>query len=218
MSQDPKQSKSTEEPKVVAPDHELPPGEEASTEPQDADEAGEETSADAEPEHAEEPQQKSPTYLDMLTQRLQEKDEQLREYIAAYKRAEDDFKRARERYERDIARTVELEKARLVSGLFEVLDNFERSIDASRSTGSYEALQQGVAMVHGQFLSKMQELGVTRFSPEGEEFDPATQDAMGVIPVTTDAQHNKVMAVLRPGYVMGDRVLRPAMVQVGRKS
>lgn len=212
MSQDPKKSTTPDEPKVAAPDHELPPAEDASIEPEVEPAADEEAQ-----EAAEEPRAQAPTYLDMLTEKLQEKDNQLREYIAAYKRAEDDFKKARERYERDIARTVELEKAKLVSGLFEVLDNFERSIDSAQSTKSYEALHQGVAMVHGQFLSKMQELGVTRFSPDGEEFDPASQEAMGVIPVTSDAKHNKVMAVLRPGYVMGDRVLRPAMVQVGRK-
>ena len=186
-----------------------------------ADQGQEQARADEEAEDAAGPEEEAraeqPTYLELLTRQVQEKDAKLREYIAAYKRAEDEFRRARERFERETTRTVELEKSKLVSTLFEVLDNFERSLDAAQTTKSYEALHTGVEMVYSQFLSKMQELGIERFSPEGEEFDPAQQDAMGVIPVATDAQHNKVIAVMRAGYTMGDRVLRPAMVQVGRK-
>lgn len=212
-------SEESKQKQQAAPEPEEPkagPEAAAGPEHEQGDAVGDEEQAEGEaPE--EEARSEQPTYLDLLTRQLQEKDAQLREYIAAYRRAEDDFKKARERYEREIARTVELEKAKLVSTLFDVLDNFERSLDAAQSTQSYEALHKGVEMVYAQFLGKMQELGLTRFSPEGEEFDPSQQDAMGVIPVTADAQHNKVMAVLRPGYTMGDRVLRPAMVQVGRK-
>ncbi|MEC9070889.1 MAG: nucleotide exchange factor GrpE, partial [Myxococcota bacterium] len=55
-------------------------------------------------------------------------------------------------------------------------------------------------------------------SPTGQPFDPACMEAMSVIPVTDPAQDNTVLATLKPGYRIGDREVRPALVQVGRKS
>jgi molecular chaperone GrpE len=188
----------------------------AEAEAADTEEPVEEAEAPEE-EREEERRPAQPSYLDMLTQQLQEKDAQLREYIAAHKRAEDDFRRAKERFEREMGREVELEKAKLVTGLFDVLDNFERSLEASKGPKSFDALYEGVAMVHQQLLGKLGELGLRRFAPQGEDFNPESQEAVAVAPVSKDADHNKVVAVLRAGYAIGDRVLRPAMVQVGRK-
>ena len=172
--------------------------------------------AESEDESEAPPAAAQPTYIEQLTQKLVEKDRLLKEYIAAHKHVEEDFRKAKDRMQRDIARTLEVERGKLLGSLFEVLDNFERSLDTSKAGKSFDALFEGVQMVYGQLLAKLQEFGLRRFSPDGEPFDPETQEAMAVAPVKDPKDHNRVLHVIRPGYAVGDRVVRPALVQVGR--
>jgi molecular chaperone GrpE len=60
--------------------------------------------------------------------------------------------------------------------------------------------------------------GVERIDPAGEPFDPNLAEAIGVEPVEDEAMDGKVTRTYRAGYVLGERVLRPARVAVGKKS
>ena len=91
-------------------------------------------------------------------------------------------------------------------------------VEAARAGGGADALVQGVDMVRRLFLSKLEGFGVTRVDPLGEPFDPARHEAVTMVPTDDPAQDNTVYAVLAPGYVLHDDVLRPAMVAVGRHS
>jgi len=71
-------------------------------------------------------------------------------------------------------------------------------------------------MTHGQFLATLEKFGVTKFSPDGEPFDPTESEALRVDPVDSPEAENRVTATLKPGYRFGERVLRAAQVAVGR--
>ena len=100
----------------------------------------------------------------------------------------------------------------LVSFL-EVLDNLDRAIEAATDrTG--DPLVHGVSLVRQQFLSTLESLGVQRLDPLGQPFDPTRHEAVATLPVTATAPEGHVAGVVRPGYLMGEEVLRPAMVAV----
>ena len=78
-------------------------------------------------------------------------------------------------------------------------------------------LARGVELVRDRFLTALEKHGVARLDPLGEVFDPNTAEAIGVEPVEDSAMDGKVIATYQPGYTLGDRIIRPARVAVGRK-
>ncbi|HEY3359391.1 MAG TPA: nucleotide exchange factor GrpE [Polyangia bacterium] len=168
---------------------------------------------------------RQPSYVEQLTQELEaarqdaaEKDQRLREYIAAYKeQVVHGLEETKERLKRDAEKELQLARGELVTGLLEVLDNLQRSAQAVRETRNLDALLDGLTLVEAQFLGKLGALGLERVpAAAGQPFDPARHEAVAVVPVTDPAQDMHVVNELQAGYVFGDRVLRPARVVVGK--
>ena len=159
-----------------------------------------------------------PTYVEQLEQQLAEKDRQAQELIAKYRQASADFEDARLRLRREIAKDVERARRDVISEMLEVLDNLDRAIASAQAAGSADsALLQGVELVRRQFLSKLEGLGVQRIESEGRSFDPAIHEAVTTVPTASADQDGVVVGVIRPGYRIGDQILRPAAVAVGKQ-
>lgn len=158
-----------------------------------------------------------PSYIVQLEQQLEEKDRQLKEYIKAYKtEVGENLEKTRKRLERDAMAQLERARTMLTEPMLEVLDALERSIVAGQQTGSAEALLEGVKMVHLLMVQKLGQLGLQRIEAVGQPFDPNLHEALAVAPVDDPAQHNVVLQEFKPGFAIGDRVVRPAQVQVGK--
>ncbi len=173
----------------------------------------------SEEERAEEEQRSErPSYVEQLKKELEEKDLQLKDYIAAYKKeVVEGLEKTKERLERDSAMKQDQLRGQMATPMLEVLDALEMSISAGESRAAdVSALIQGVKLVHQLMVQKLQELGLTRVETTGKAFDPTFCEAVAVVPVTDEAQHNIVMAELKPGFMLGERVVRPALVQVGK--
>jgi molecular chaperone GrpE (heat shock protein) len=125
---------------------------------------------------------------------------------------EEDKRRVR----RDAERQAERLRGDVLGALLPVLDNLERSMLAAATTGSVESLLGGVKLVHSQFLAALAPFGLERRSAVGERFDPRRHDAIAVVPVSDGRDDGVVVSELEPAYVVGERVVRPAKVQVGR--
>ncbi len=160
---------------------------------------------------------RKPTYVEELERQLAEKNDLLQDYISKYKDAAREFDAAKARIRRDVVKDVERGKRAILGELLDVLDNFDRAIDAARQAGETGTLLQGVEMVRAQFLSRLEGFGVTRMQALGHPFDPSRHEAASTVPVTDPAQENQVLGVIREGYEMGGEVLRPALVAVGQK-
>ena len=78
-----------------------------------------------------------------------------------------------------------------------------------------KALIEGVELTERELLKSLEKNGVKKFSPEGEKFDPNVHQAMYEVP-TSDLPPGQVAQVIQAGYMIGDRVLRPAMVAVSK--
>jgi molecular chaperone GrpE len=158
-----------------------------------------------------------PTYVEELEQRLAEKDRQVQEYIAKYRQAASEFEDARLRLRREIAKDLERGRREILADLLEVVDNLDRAIDAAKKPGaSTDALLEGVEMVRRQFLAKLESFGVKRIDSEGQRFDPAIHEAVATVPAPSADHDDVVVGVVRHGYRIGDDVLRPAAVAVGK--
>lgn len=157
-----------------------------------------------------------PTYVEELEQKVEEKDRIAQEYIAKYRQAAAEFEESRLRLRREISKDVERARRELLADLLDVVDNLDRAIDSARQSASSDALLQGVDMVLRQFLAKLEGFGVTRIDAVSRPFDPALHEAVTTVPASSADQDGIVLGVIRHGYRVGDEVLRPAAVAVGK--
>jgi molecular chaperone GrpE len=133
-------------------------------------------------------------------------------YREQLQRAMADFanyqKRARAQAESDRAYAV----GNLATDLLGVIDNFERALDAARSTGD-SSIVDGLALVHRQLLDALAKHGVQPIDAVGQPFDPKQHEAIMQQP-SADYPEGTVVAEMARGYTLGDRVLRPSKVAV----
>ena len=160
----------------------------------------------------EEPKLK-PTYVEELESRLAGKDAELHQLLVKYRSASDEFDQARARLRKEVSKDVERGRRSLIVSFLEVLDNLDRALQAAGDRPG-DAFVQGVSLVRQQFLSTLEGLGVRRLEPEGHPFDPATHEAVATVVAQAGTTPGTVVGVVRPGYVIGEDVLRPAQVAV----
>ena len=165
-----------------------------------------------EPVSAEEPKLK-PSYVEELEARIASKDAELHQLLVKYRTANEEFDQARARLRKEVTKDVERGRRALIVSFLEVLDNLDRALDAA-GDGATHPVVQGVEMVRRQFLATLEGLGVTRLAPTGEPFDPSRHEAVATVASTNDFAPGTIVGVVKPGYLIGEDVLRPAQVAV----
>ena len=128
-----------------------------------------------------------------------------------YLRKMADFENYRKRQEREMVEFRRLANSDLLRDLFPVLDNLERALDVPGSEGS--GLRAGVELVLHQFKEILGRFGVVEIDPQGLPFDPTVHEALARHE-TASVPENTVVKVLEKGYLLGERLLRPARVVV----
>lgn len=97
--------------------------------------------------------------------------------------------------------------------IIEVLDNFERGAKANEKIDDCEKVKENFTLVYKQLIDVLTKLGLETIEAEGAEFDPNYHEAVMQTPTNEYPEHT-IIAELQKGYKMGDRVLRPALVNV----
>ena len=127
-----------------------------------------------------------------------------------------EFDNYRKRVDRDRREFMDQRTADIVAGLLPIVDNFERALQAPATSGS-DPLRRGVEMIHQQMLDLLRKHGVEPIQALGADFDPNYHQA--VVHEVSDAhREGEVMEELQRGYMLRDRLVRPAMVKVARPS
>lgn len=127
----------------------------------------------------------------------------------------------RRRTARDVHDARAYAIANFARDMLMVSDNLRRAIEAvpadaaAKGEAGLNSLLEGVEMTERAMLSTLERHGVKKIDPAGEKFDPNFHQAMFEVP-NPDVPANTVVQVVQTGYVIGDRVLRPAMVGVAR--
>ena len=126
-------------------------------------------------------------------------------------RAQADAQNARRRADEEIAKSRKFAIEGFAESLLPVLDSLEASLNVQNATA--EQLREGSEATLRQLLSALDRNKVVEVNPApGSKFDPASQQAISMVPAAQEA--NTVVAVLQKGYLIADRVLRPALVTV----
>lgn len=132
-----------------------------------------------------------------------------------------DMENLRRRTDRDVkdARTFAISNfARDILG---VADNLQRALlvitpeQRAEAGATLQSLIEGVELTDKEMVATMERHGVTKLDPKGEKFDPNFHQAMFEMP-NPDVPNNTVMEVVQPGFKIGERMLRPAMVGVAK--
>lgn len=126
-------------------------------------------------------------------------------------RSRAEFENFRKRAEREKSEYFRYALSEALRELISVLDNFERAI--SIEYGPVEDFRQGVEMIHKQLSEMLTRNGLETLDPLGQPFDPTYHEAIAR-DENSDAEPNTVTEVLQKGYVLHDRLLRPALVKV----
>ncbi|WP_173645106.1 nucleotide exchange factor GrpE [Polycladidibacter stylochi] len=169
-----------------------------------------EVSAD---EQTQEDDAKGPTVETLQAENAELKDRLLRTMA--------EMENLRRRTEKEVRDAKSYSVASFARDMLVINDNLERAIEAvpedqraDELTGM-KSLVEGVEMVEREMHNQLEKHGVKRLSPEGEKFDPHFHQAMFEVP-NTEVPNNTVVQVVQAGYVIADRVLRPAMVGVSK--
>lgn len=104
----------------------------------------------------------------------------------------------------------------LAKGILPAIDNLERALELAQNDESSQQLVKGIEMVHASLLQALAEEGIEVIDPKGETFDPNFHQSVSAVPAEEGQQAEEVVAVFQKGYVLKDRVLRPAMVTIAQ--
>lgn len=151
-----------------------------------------------------------------LIKRLEEL-EGLREKLM---RSAADFENAKKRLARERDDFVKFSQENFIRSILPVLDNFERALlhaqsqqqNAPEESQSLKGLVSGIQMVHKQFMDALKSQGLSRVQALGEVFDPHKHEALAHVP--EEGPEDIVIQELEPGYMLHDRLLRAAKVNV----
>jgi molecular chaperone GrpE len=162
--------------------------------------------------------------IEMLSNELQAmKDEfesrgkQLEEAQDRYVRLQAEFENFRRRSLKERQESLQYGQQNLVKDLLGAVDNLERALEHAEQNADADlrSLLQGVELVHREILGVLGKHGVQSIDPQAAAFDPTYHEAMGQVPDAT-VEPNTVTQVLQKGYLLKDRMLRPARVMVAR--
>ncbi|NBS96425.1 MAG: nucleotide exchange factor GrpE [Betaproteobacteria bacterium] len=142
---------------------------------------------------------------------LMEAQARVAEYHEAYLRAKAEMENIRRRAQEDIAKTHKYAIENFAEGLVPVVDSLEAALATPAATP--EQMRSGVEITLRQLLSAFEKARLTPIDPKGERFDPNRHQAISMVP-SADVAAQHVVAVLQKGWVIADRVLKPALVTV----
>jgi molecular chaperone GrpE len=148
-----------------------------------------------------------------LAAELEAKGRELAELNDKYLRALAEAENTRKRTRQQSEETVRLQRENLLREILPIVDNLERAVHAAKSGADNRALVDGVELVLRSLLDLLKTHGVTPLSVVGEPFDPNRHEAVEQV---ASAEHppNTVVSEYHRGYLIGDRMLRPARVAV----
>jgi molecular chaperone GrpE len=150
-----------------------------------------------------------------LRARAQTAEQERDQFLALLQRTRADFENYQKRNQREREQEHRYRDAPFALDLLPVLDNLDRAMTAARQAGESGPLVEGVAIVQNQIKDVLRRHGITPIDALGQPFDPNRHQAVMQQP-SDEQPPNTVLQVLQLGFMIHDRVLRPAAVVVSR--
>ena len=137
------------------------------------------------------------------------------EYLEGWQRARAEFANFRKRVERDREQTHQVAAGNIMRSFLEVLDDLERALKNRPQEGEGAVWAGGIELIYRKFLKILESQGVNPMQAEDELFDPNLHEAI-THEESPDHESGEIIEVVQTGYMIGDRVLRPALVRVAK--
>jgi len=153
-----------------------------------------------------------PQTLEDVKTLLQKEKEEAQRFLANWQRAEADFVNYKRRAEQERADATRLANAALIINVLPVLDDLERALASLDIQLIGLTWFDGIRLIYRKLLLVLESAGVSQIEAEGQPFDPRFHEAV----MYGEGEEGKVVAEVQRGYKLNDRVLRPAMVVVGK--
>ncbi|MFD1672856.1 nucleotide exchange factor GrpE [Agrilactobacillus yilanensis] len=131
-------------------------------------------------------------------------------------RAQAEIRNMSNRFKKEREQLLKYDGQRLAKDILPGLDNLERALTVEVTDESGQQLKKGIEMVHQAMNSALKDNNITEIAALNEKFDPNLHQAVQTIPKQPDQEADTVVQILQRGYMLKDRVLRPAMVIVAQ--
>lgn len=160
-----------------------------------------------------------PSYVEELEARVRAAEQKTLEVNSRFEQLRTQLQKetdeTRQRLNKAADERARRQKADFIAGLLPVLDNLHRATEAAENGSSAEVIAEGIRQTASSFEKALAAAGVEPIDAVGEVFDPELHDAVETSE-TAPEDEGKVIGQHAPGYRMGERLLRPARVKVGR--
>jgi len=150
--------------------------------------------------------------MDALKRQVEEAEAKLAESVDGWQRSQAEFQNYKKRVERDSEMMRANMKGDIVKKILPVLDDLER---AMQNRPADEPWANGIELIMRKFQTVLDGEGVKKIEAEGVEFNPNFHEAISNEP-SEDVESGHVIAVVQNGYMLGERVVRPALVRVAQ--
>jgi molecular chaperone GrpE len=162
-----------------------------------------------------------PSYVEELETRTKAAEQKVQEVQSRFeqlrKQLQNETDETRQRLNRAADERAQREKNNFIAALLPVLDNLDRATEAAETGASSELISEGIRRTASSFENALAAAGVEPVESVGQPFDPELHEAVETVEVEPEME-GKVVAEYSRGYKIGDRLLRPARVKVGRFS
>jgi molecular chaperone GrpE len=150
-----------------------------------------------------------------LQQELGESRLKANEYLEGWQRALADFSNYKKRVDRDQAQVYQNAAGAIIKRFIDVLDDLDRALKNRPQEGDGAVWANGIELIYRKLISILESEGVKAMNLQGQSFDPNLHEAI-TLEESADHESGQIIEVLQQGYMLGDRVLRPALVRVAK--
>ncbi|MCH5246762.1 MAG: nucleotide exchange factor GrpE [Muribaculaceae bacterium] len=153
--------------------------------------------------------------IEALKNLLQKKEEEIEKEKKDYLFLMADFDNFRKRTLKEKSEIIRNGSENVLKGLLPIVDDFERGLEASKTSDDSSAVKEGMELIYNKFIKFLEQNGVKVMETNGQEFDPDRHEAITTLPVDDEEKKNKIVDTVSKGYTLNDKVLRHAKVVVG---
>ena len=153
--------------------------------------------------------------IEEMKKRVEEKEKEAKEHYDRFLRMAADYENYKKRAARDKEEWIKFANEDLIKAVLPLIDNLERAVNHADKVTDTGVLIEGVRLTIQQLLQALSKFGVSSFESVGKPFDPTRHEAILTIP-TDQQEPNQVLEEFQKGYLLNDRLLRPATVSVSR--
>lgn len=153
--------------------------------------------------------------VESLRQALESTLTKSEEYLDGWQRSRAEFANYKKRVERDQAQLYQTTSGAIIKRYLEIIDDLERALNNRPHEGEGAAWSEGIELIYRKLLSILENEGVLVMKAQGEQFDPNLHEAISS-EENEEYHSGQIIEVIKQGYTLGYRVLRPALVRVAR--